>query len=52
MQPKKPASYFPELKGEAQRLADEWLLQYLRLILRILRERDHVQRHDESKGAS
>lgn len=30
-------SYFPELEGEEQRVADEWLDDYLRLVLRIRR---------------
>lgn len=30
-------SYFPSLEGETQRLADEWLTSYLRLVLRIVR---------------
>lgn len=32
-------SFFPELDGDERRQADEWLLDYLRLILHILRER-------------
>jgi hypothetical protein len=32
---KRKESYFPELDGELQRLADEWFLDYLRLIRRI-----------------
>ncbi len=31
-------SYFPELTGEEQREADEWLRDYLRLVVRIHRE--------------
>lgn len=38
MQPKEPPSYFPELKGDEQRQADEWLRGYLRLVMRIYRE--------------
>ena len=34
----KPESFFPELEGEEQRLADEWLHDYLRLVIRIHRE--------------
>ena len=33
-----PESFFPELEGEEQRLADEWLHDYLRLIIRIHHE--------------
>jgi len=32
-------TYFPELEGEQRRLADEWLGEYLRLILRIVKDR-------------
>ncbi len=31
-------SYFPELTGDKQREADEWLRDYLRLVIRIHRE--------------
>ena len=31
-------SYFPELTGEEQRETDEWLRDYLRLVIRIHRE--------------
>ncbi len=40
--PQRKDSYFPELEGDAQRLADEWLVDYLRLVLRIARE--HLER--------
>lgn len=38
-----PESYFPELKGDEQREADEWLHEYLRLVLRIHRE--YLEKH-------
>ncbi len=46
-------SYFPELEGDAQRLADEWLSSYLRLVLRILqsaRESYPQVAVDDSRG--
>lgn len=52
MQLKKPDTYFPELDGEQQRLADEWLLRYLRLVLRIMRERTLAQKHAEEVSSS
>jgi hypothetical protein len=36
---KRNDSYFHELDGELQRLADEWLVEYVRLILRLVRNR-------------
>lgn len=50
MQPKKPASYFPELQGEEQRQADEWLFDYLRLVIRIVRE--HLAQQHETTDKS
>jgi hypothetical protein len=44
--PQRKDSYFPELEGDEQRLADEWLEGYLRLVVRIYRE------HLESRRAS
>jgi len=32
-------SYFPELDGELQKLADAWLVDYLRFVLRLVKER-------------
>lgn len=39
-------SYFIELEGELQRLADAWLIDYLRLILRIAKGRRNRSRRD------
>lgn len=50
MQPNKPASYFPELQGEEQRQADEWLYEYLRLVIRIVRE--HLEQQHDNPSAS
>jgi hypothetical protein len=37
----KPETFFPELEGDEQIRADEWLHDYLRLVVRIHRE--HVE---------
>ena len=44
--PQRKSSYFPELKGERQREADEWLREYLRLVIRI--HRDHLARSSDN----
>ncbi len=42
-------TYFGELTGEAQRVADEWLDGYLQVVLRLARaRRDHRDRDDAS----
>jgi hypothetical protein len=39
----KPETFFPELNGDARDQADTWLHDYLRLVIRIHRER--VDKH-------
>ena len=41
-----PETFFPELEGDEQRLADEWLREYLRLVVRIYRE--HIEAQADS----
>lgn len=36
--PQRKNTYFPELEGDEQHRADEWLDGYLRLVIRIQRE--------------
>lgn len=36
-------TYFPELTGDEQREADAWFLSYLRLVVRIFRERSFAR---------
>jgi hypothetical protein len=43
--PQRKDTYFPELEGEEQRAADEWLEGYLRLLMRIRRE--HLARQED-----
>ncbi len=40
-----PETFFPELEGDERENADEWLYDYLRLVIRIHRE--HVEAHSE-----
>ena len=42
----KPETFFPELNGEDREHADEWLYDYLRLVIRIHRE--HLATRNES----
>lgn len=38
-----PETFFPELDGDDRRRADEWLHDYLRLVIRIHREQIEAQ---------
>ena len=46
MTAQRKTTYFPELSGDAQRVADEWLDGYLQVVLRLARE--HRARDDAS----
>ena len=52
--PQRKTTYFPELEGKDQREADDWLLGYLQLVVRIWlehRDRSYPQAGvDESSG--
>ena len=45
-------TFFPELGGDERRLADEWLEDYLRIVIRICRERREAQEDDDPLQSS
>jgi hypothetical protein len=42
-----PQSFFPDLEREEQREADEWLHDYLRLVLTI--QQEHTEKHADER---
>lgn len=49
MQQEHSESFFPELEADEQRSADDWLKNYLRLVIRIYRE--HLAQRDNPQAS-
>lgn len=45
-------TFFPELEGEERQHADEWLEDYLRIVIQICRERREVQEDEDPLPSS